>query len=161
MNFVGKEGAALGYEFMNAAIMPIIHGSAGASLILFLVTYFYSKTIDRDNPGESRKAYICCEITYTVFVVLISIFPLLGMLGTVCSLLSLDMTGDTALLQNNFFQALITTFWGIIYAIIFKIVNAIFQTQIEARLAVGKRLVEDSVEVKAPPKPPAKNEGKR
>ena len=43
---------------------------------------------------------------YTLFVTMISIFPLLGMLGTVIGLLGLDLaSGDMDNIKNNFFIA--------------------------------------------------------
>ncbi len=56
---------------------------------------------------------------YQVFANFIMIFPLLGILGTVLSLLPLV----GALGQNisaNFFAALTSTFWGLVFAICFK-----------------------------------------
>ena len=47
---------------------------------------------------------------YTLFVTMISIFPLLGMLGTVIGLLGLDLaSGDMDNIKNNFFIAFANT----------------------------------------------------
>ena len=66
---------------------------------------------------------------YSLFVNMTGIFPLLGILGTVVSLLSLvtdmhDVTG-------NFYGALTSTFWGIVFAIIFKLLDGIISPRIE------------------------------
>ena len=66
---------------------------------------------------------------YSVFVNLIGIFPLLGILGTVTSLLgiveqSTDVTG-------NFYAALTSTFWGLIFSIVFKIFDGFIYPEIE------------------------------
>ena len=59
------------------------------------------------------------ERLYALFVNLTAIFPLLGILGTVLSLL--PMVSDLGSLQTNFFAALTSTFWGLIFSIGFKL----------------------------------------
>ena len=56
---------------------------------------------------------------YSLFVNLTGIFPLLGILGTVISL------------QDNFYGALTSTFWGLVFAIIFKFLDGIISAKIE------------------------------
>jgi chemotaxis protein MotA len=55
------------------------------------------------------------------------------MLGTVTALLGLDMSNAEAIsnAKNNFFDALTSTTWGIIFAVIFKVVNAFIATSVE------------------------------
>ena len=60
---------------------------------------------------------------YSLFVNLTGIFPLLGILGTVISLL-----GNV---QDNFYGALTSTFWGLVFAIIFKFLDGIISAKIE------------------------------
>lgn len=80
---------------------------------------------------------------YTVFTTMITIFPLLGMLGTVCGLLGLDLAnGDMSNIKNNFFVALTSTAWGIIFSVIFKIVNAFVSDGIEEQIENAKKLSE-------------------
>ncbi len=55
---------------------------------------------------------------YTLFADLTGIFPLLGILGTVISLLG--MVGESTNVNGSFFAALTSTFWGLVFAIIFK-----------------------------------------
>lgn len=66
---------------------------------------------------------------YSVFVNLTGIFPLLGILGTVSSLLTLveDMSDVT----GSFYGALTSTFWGLIFAIIFKLLDGVISAKIE------------------------------
>lgn len=71
--------------------------------------------------AQRQKLNIC----YSAFTTFISIFPLWGMFGTVTSLLALDMNGDLSSVQENFFTALTSTAWGIIFAILFKVLNAV------------------------------------
>lgn len=66
---------------------------------------------------------------YSVFVNLTGIFPLLGILGTVVSLLGL--VADSTDVTGNFYGALTSTFWGLIFAIIFKFMDGIISAKIE------------------------------
>ena len=78
---------------------------------------------------------------YTLFTTTITIFPLLGMLGTVCGLLGLDLaTGDMSNIKNNFFLALTSTAWGIIFSVIFKMMNALISDEVEEQIENAKRL---------------------
>ena len=58
---------------------------------------------------------------YTVFVNITAIFPLLGIFGTVWSLI--PMVENLADMQQNFFAALTSTFWGLVFAIAFKLLD--------------------------------------
>ncbi|SES98861.1 MotA/TolQ/ExbB proton channel family protein [[Clostridium] aminophilum] len=72
------------------------------------------------------------SIVYTLFLTTLSCFPLLGMLGTVMGLLGLDLaSGDMENIKNNFFIALTSTAWGIIFSLIFKFGNAFIADRIE------------------------------
>ena len=53
------------------------------------------------------------------------------MLGTVWSLLSLDITVIDDNLKSNFFAALTSTAWGIICAVGFKLANSLISTSVE------------------------------
>lgn len=64
---------------------------------------------------------------YSLFVNLTGIFPLLGILGTVISLLG--MVGDMTNVQDNFYGALTSTFWGLVFAIIFKFLDGIISAK--------------------------------
>ena len=66
---------------------------------------------------------------YTMFTNLTGIFPLLGILGTVISLL--PMVQDIANMQSNFFVALTSTLWGLIFAIFFKVLDGMLSPRIE------------------------------
>ncbi len=58
---------------------------------------------------------------YTLYVNISGLFPLMGILGTVISLLG--MVGNMSDVSGNFFAALTSTFWGLIFAIIFKFLD--------------------------------------
>lgn len=66
---------------------------------------------------------------YSLFVNLTGIFPLLGILGTVISLLGL--VADSTNVTGNFYGALTSTFWGLVFAIIFKFLDGIVSAKIE------------------------------
>ena len=66
---------------------------------------------------------------YSLFVNITGIFPLLGILGTVVSLLGL--VSDMENVTGNFYGALTSTFWGLIFAIIFKFLDGLVSPQIE------------------------------
>ena len=66
---------------------------------------------------------------YSVFVNITGIFPLLGILGTVVSLLGL--VADNTDVTGNFYGALTSTFWGLVFAIIFKFLDGVISSKIE------------------------------
>ena len=66
---------------------------------------------------------------YSLFVNLTGIFPLLGILGTVTSLLGL--VADSSDVTGNFYGALTSTFWGLVFAIVFKFLDGIVSAKIE------------------------------
>lgn len=132
-------------------MITVIFAAAVAALIFLVFSVAAArrteKIINKKSQNEfKRTMYYFLDIPYTVFITLISIFPLLGMLGTVIALLSLDLSGDTEAVKANFFQALDTTMWGIVFAVIFKIINAFFQPFIEAQIEKTKKLLEQSYE---------------
>ena len=105
-----------------------------------------------DRVDRIFDSYRKINTQYTLFITLISIFPLLGMLGTVLALLGLDMSSAEAIsnAKNNFFSALTSTAWGIIFAVVFKIVNAKFFADVEdliqRHLALIKKLRKSGID---------------
>ena len=80
-------------------------------------------------------------VAYNLFLTLISIFPLLGMFGTVMGLLNVDfVAGNMDNVKANFFTALTSTAWGIIFSIVFKIINALVANHIEAQIEEAKKV---------------------
>lgn len=60
---------------------------------------------------------------YAMYTNFTSLFPLLGMLGTVLALIRMvNQSGFDV--SGAFFGALTSTFWGIVFAIIFKILDS-------------------------------------
>ena len=84
------------------------------------------RSIDEEKIVAMRKR---SESLYAVFVNVTAIFPLLGILGTVVSLL--PMVSELADMQTNFFAALTSTFWGLVFAIIFKLLDGFLSSRME------------------------------
>ena len=147
-----KNGAYMNdkvYEAINQWIIPSMWIMAGFSLCLFafvmalVKTSRFGKKIKGSATVFRKGMYYWLDVPYTVFIVLISLFPLMGMLGTVSALITLDISGASEDLKSNFFQALGTTGLGLIAAIILKFINAFFQPGIEECIAKAKKLFED------------------
>ena len=87
-----------------------------------------------NNPDWAREVRGKLNWWYTLFLTLISIFPLLGMFGTVAALLNLDfsdMAGNLDSVKTDFFHALTSTAWGIVFSVVFKIINSALFFDIE------------------------------
>ena len=70
-------------------------------------------------------------------------FPLLGMFGTVMGLLNVDFSlGTMDDVKTNFFTALTSTAWGIIFSVLFKILNSFFAYHIETQIEESKKIEE-------------------
>lgn len=109
------------------------------ALFCFILTLVFSGIITKkinsgSEHGFKSVMYYLLGISYTVFVTVISLFPLLGMFGTVRALLGLDLSGDLDIIKQSFFDALTSTAWGIIFASVFKLLNAFIQTFAETQL---------------------------
>lgn len=104
---------------------------------VFLMTSLWlTHMIDKDTKANAPidRVHQILSVFYTLFVTFISLFPLLGMFGTVRALLELDLSGDLEMIKLKFFNALTSTAWGIVFSVFFKILHAIFQPRIETRL---------------------------
>ena len=67
---------------------------------------------------------------YALYSNLTTMFPLMGMLGTVVSLIPMvNAIGSET--TGLFFSALTSTFWGIVFALIFKLLDASISYKIE------------------------------
>ena len=75
------------------------------------------------NMRETSDKY------YSMFSNLASIFPLLGILGTVVSLI--PMVQDISSMQANFFVALTSTLWGLVFSIFFRVMDGVLSPRIE------------------------------
>ena len=82
--------------------------------------------VDEEEVLALRKR---AESLYAVFTNVTAIFPLLGILGTVVSLL--PMVAEIADMQTNFFAALTSSFWGLVFAIFFKLLDGFLSARME------------------------------
>lgn len=120
-----------------------------ADLAMFILTLIFANSVKKrekawkiiKNRSFSLYVHRLLSISYTIFTTLITIFPLLGMFGTVCGLLGLDLAnGDMSNIKENFFIALTSTAWGIIFAALFKILNAFIENYVEDKIELAKEL---------------------
>lgn len=73
------------------------------------------------------------NLWYSLFANSVSIFPLLGMFGTVKALIGLaGRMSEAGADVELFFQALTSTAWGIIFAVLFKIADAVLSVPVAA-----------------------------
>lgn len=66
---------------------------------------------------------------YMLYINITAIFPLMGILGTVLGLITI--TQDLTNVTSNFFAALTSTFWGLVFSIIYKMLDGILASKIE------------------------------
>ena len=78
------------------------------------------------------------SMLYSFFANITAVFPLLGILGTVVSLMNLSGTDD---ISANFSSALLTTFLGLVAAIIFKLMDAGIAPRLERALDESDYLI--------------------
>ena len=100
------------------------------------------------NQGAVDEKRVKLRKVYYAFVELISVFPLLGMLGTVLSLISFsgNMSAENMdIIRNNYFSALYTTVAGMIAAVVFKIINAYISARVELRLEQLDEIVSEFI----------------
>lgn len=131
----------------------IFLAAMGAVVCLFFVDNS-NKKIDesfelwKNQNFYSSMIYKRLTIAYSLFVTLITIFPLLGMFGTVVALLRLNFVDENAVLnaRNNFFDALTSTAWGILFAIVFKVFNAFLSNHAEDNIGKVSELINNKAE---------------
>ena len=82
------------------------------------------------TAGELLKYREAMNKRYALYSNLTTMFPLMGMLGTVVSLIPMvNAIGSET--TGLFFSALTSTFWGIVFALIFKLLDASISYKIE------------------------------
>ena len=77
---------------------------------------------------------------YTLFLNITAVFPLMGILGTVWSLMKLTGADD---ISANFGMALHTTLWGLIFAIIFKLADSLISPKLDRALDEADYLIHE------------------
>jgi len=94
----------------------------------------------KEKKNNLRSMRETSEKYYSMFVNLTSIFPLMGILGTVIALI--PMVDQLADMEGSFFVALTSTLWGLLFAIVFKMLDGI----LTPRLDRNERGIEDYLE---------------
>jgi hypothetical protein len=74
------------------------------------------------------------QLTYSIFEQFIPVFPLLGILGTVSGLI--QQLGDVEQMREALALSMSTTFWGLIAAIVLKIIDALFVSKSVNKMAM-------------------------
>ena len=136
-NFIGYDGILLIFAFLTFGVFMKTRGFR-KSLIN------NCETAKNGDIEAIRKNAQDTSRSYSLFLALISVFPLLGMLGTVLGLLGLDMAaGEMENIKNNFFMALTSTGWGIIFSVFFKLLSAWFLDDVDSLTESAKRISEE------------------
>ena len=81
---------------------------------------------------ELDKKCKASESSYSLFVSINSMFPLIGILGTIFALMTLVGGEASYATQESFFVALTSTFWGVLFAIIYRLADATVSTIIQS-----------------------------
>ena len=112
---------------------------------IFAWLLYREKKSTRHSIKYVRTFYWIVRVMYTLTLTFISCFPLFGMLGTVNGLLGLDLAnGDMTNIKNNFFIALTSTAWGIMFSIIFKILNGFASDLIDSQIEWAKKKLDNT-----------------
>ena len=118
----------------------------GVAAILELIIGVFSIGFAVATSKNSKpESCYWLSIPYTLFITGITIFPLLGMFGTVKALIELDLSADLADIKQHFFDALTSTAWGILFSVFFKTFNAVFQPFIDKQIDITKDSIGNSM----------------
>lgn len=101
--------------------------------------------ITDDDCAELSKSSGSAAFVYTLFTNITAIFPLLGIFGTVMSLLQSSKADD---LPANFLMALTTTAAGLIAAMIFKFFDSFISSTLDRALDEADYLIHEHDEEK-------------
>lgn len=124
-----------------------IVGFAVAAFILWvgsiIVAHGVNKHFKRGTDELKVFTYYFLDVIYTLFITIVSLFPLLGMFGTVKSLIELggvfEAGGGMDGIKSEFFLALTSTALGIIFSVFFKTINAFAQPFIENQIDKARK----------------------
>ncbi|MCL2356879.1 MAG: MotA/TolQ/ExbB proton channel family protein [Defluviitaleaceae bacterium] len=99
-----------------------------------------TKAAIKEQKLNLREMRETTEKYYSMFSNLTGTFPLMGILGTVISLIPLVQNIEN--MQQNFFIALTSTLWGLIFAVIFRLLDGV----LVPRLEMNNRGIDDFLE---------------
>ena len=97
--------------------------------------------ITKDDMKKIKYARGKVNGRYSLFTNFITIFPLLGLLGTVISLVMVAGEGGFENAHDSFMMSLTSTFWGVVFAIGFKLCDATVSAQVEQLNNDANRIV--------------------
>ncbi len=138
-NLAGFDSVIFILGVVNAIVYYFAYSAADALYKKMHLTVFVPDNDDSNAQAQLKVSTLTeteitelrtkCSKLYSLFVNLTGIFPLLGILGTVASLLT--VMEDMSNAQGNFYAALTSTFWGLVFAIIFKFLDGVISAKIE------------------------------
>lgn len=139
-NFLTYDFLVFLFAIATAAMLLLTLKRANALFnVMNKIVYFPEKDSMRivddalKNVREFDVVYLRRKMmaSYSLFSNFIMIFPLLGILGTVLSLLPMVTTLGQTQMQANFFSALTSTLWGLVFAIVFKAIDGYVSGRVE------------------------------
>jgi biopolymer transport protein ExbB/TolQ len=89
-----------------------------------------SASITPDTIRKYETAFNIKCSWHGVLLQCIPVFPLLGILGTVAGLMLQVQGGGIEAMMTSLNTALDTTFWGLIFAILLKVIEAVFPSRV-------------------------------
>lgn len=134
------------FEHIAPYITPIINCLGVINLIILAWAFVEINKLSKHVHPSNYYDFQGCEpvdgntlvrlsdtaaFSYTFYANITSIFPLLGIFGTVCSLVDLSSTGD---ISANFATALDTTIFGLIWAMFFKVLDSLISSKLDRAL---------------------------
>ena len=126
----------------------LIINTAIINTVILLFSFIFAIVVSKyyNNPNEKdlkKHLYYVLDISYTFFIGIITIFPLLGMLGTVVALIAVgaNFQNGSNIDVGKIFLALTSTAYGIIFSIIFKLLNFAVQPFIENQISKAKAVL--------------------
>jgi len=149
--FWGYDTVIVILAILNAVVLGMAFKARGKLNILLLYSLndksvnIKKSTLSPDASADEvkniKEARSKANLWHSIFANCIAIFPLLGLLGTVVALISLSGGEGIEDTQNSFMVSLTSTFWGMIFAIIYKIFDAIFSPKLELLNADTERAI--------------------
>ena len=140
MNFFGFDLIIFLAAILNGAVYYLLkrnsdklHGMMNHNI--YVPHFHLSREQTDEQVSKLREedviaAHSAVGRLYALFINITGIFPLLGILGTVISLLGLVSNMDNV--TGNFYGALTSTFWGLVFAILFKFLDGMISPLIES-----------------------------
>ena len=149
-NFIGYDliifllGVLNGYFFFDTRKkLKILESSIYKQMDISLMrkNEVLQDEITKDDMAKIKHARGEANGRYSLFANFITIFPLLGLLGTVISLVMVAGDGGFENAHDSFMMSLTSTFWGIVFAIGFKVCDSTVSAKAEQLNNDANRIV--------------------